>query len=199
MSNLFTQLSPSLEERRRGEGELQDGCRGDSELACSLPSSFNQLSFLPLPTLELLLIRVRLEWYTAYGNRLRTALRASSRYVAFVLPLPLPPLPRLLLLFPEARADLSFPLIRFRYTSDIGESFRPVVPPWVVTAGVSSHLNHTTETREGGTKGGEGENELELTFAGRFGLRTVRSFVGLFDWRCFVSLLSYTLCTLQSS
>ncbi|KAL7410910.1 mitochondrial 18 KDa protein-domain-containing protein [Mrakia frigida] len=41
--------------------------------------------------------------YLAYGNRLRTALRASSRYVA--------------------------------YTSDIGESFRPVVPPWVVTAG----------------------------------------------------------------
>ncbi|CDZ96671.1 Uncharacterized conserved protein [Phaffia rhodozyma] len=41
--------------------------------------------------------------YAAYGNRLRTALRAGTRYVA--------------------------------YTSDVGESFRPVVPPWVVTAG----------------------------------------------------------------
>ncbi|KAF5369768.1 hypothetical protein D9758_001316 [Tetrapyrgos nigripes] len=40
--------------------------------------------------------------YMAYGARLRTALRASSRYIA--------------------------------YTSDIGEAFRPVVPPWVVTA-----------------------------------------------------------------
>ncbi|KAF4619739.1 hypothetical protein D9613_005380 [Agrocybe pediades] len=40
--------------------------------------------------------------YMAYGARLRTALRASTRYVA--------------------------------YTSDIGEAFRPVVPPWVVTA-----------------------------------------------------------------
>ncbi|KAF9222040.1 hypothetical protein BS17DRAFT_784341 [Gyrodon lividus] len=40
--------------------------------------------------------------YMAYGARLRTALRASSRYVA--------------------------------YTSDVGEAFRPVVPPAVVTA-----------------------------------------------------------------
>ncbi|PBL02743.1 hypothetical protein ARMGADRAFT_955283 [Armillaria gallica] len=40
--------------------------------------------------------------YLAYGARLRTALRASTRYIA--------------------------------YTSDIGEAFRPVVPPWVVTA-----------------------------------------------------------------
>ncbi|KAJ3540574.1 hypothetical protein NMY22_g4241 [Coprinellus aureogranulatus] len=40
--------------------------------------------------------------YLAYGARLRTALRAGSRYIA--------------------------------YTSDIGEAFRPVVPPWVVTA-----------------------------------------------------------------
>ncbi|KAF9263650.1 hypothetical protein L218DRAFT_901973 [Marasmius fiardii PR-910] len=40
--------------------------------------------------------------YAAYGARLRTALRASSRYIA--------------------------------YTSDVGEAFRPVVPPWVVTA-----------------------------------------------------------------
>ncbi|TEB35335.1 hypothetical protein FA13DRAFT_1811058 [Coprinellus micaceus] len=40
--------------------------------------------------------------YLAYGARLRTALRAGTRYVA--------------------------------YTSDIGEAFRPVVPPWVVTA-----------------------------------------------------------------
>ncbi|KAH7888008.1 mitochondrial 18 KDa protein-domain-containing protein [Phlebopus sp. FC_14] len=40
--------------------------------------------------------------YMAYGARLRTALRASSRYIA--------------------------------YTSDIGEAFRPVVPPLVVTA-----------------------------------------------------------------
>ncbi|KAF8165044.1 mitochondrial 18 KDa protein-domain-containing protein [Crassisporium funariophilum] len=40
--------------------------------------------------------------YLAYGARLRTALRAGSRYVA--------------------------------YTSDVGEAFRPVVPPWVVTA-----------------------------------------------------------------
>ncbi|KAK7470941.1 hypothetical protein VKT23_002356 [Stygiomarasmius scandens] len=40
--------------------------------------------------------------YMAYGARLRTALRASTRYIA--------------------------------YTSDVGEAFRPVVPPWVVTA-----------------------------------------------------------------
>ncbi|QRV87601.1 hypothetical protein RhiJN_15619 [Ceratobasidium sp. AG-Ba] len=40
--------------------------------------------------------------YAAYGARLRTMLRASTRYVA--------------------------------YTSDIGEAFRPVVPPAVVTA-----------------------------------------------------------------
>ncbi|KAF9534946.1 mitochondrial 18 KDa protein-domain-containing protein [Crepidotus variabilis] len=40
--------------------------------------------------------------YMAYGARLRTALRAGTRYIA--------------------------------YTSDIGEAFRPVVPPWVVTA-----------------------------------------------------------------
>ncbi|KAF9247118.1 mitochondrial 18 KDa protein-domain-containing protein [Melanogaster broomeanus] len=40
--------------------------------------------------------------YLAYGARLRTALRASSRYIA--------------------------------YTSDVGEAFRPVVPPAVVTA-----------------------------------------------------------------
>ncbi|KAL0949873.1 hypothetical protein HGRIS_009906 [Hohenbuehelia grisea] len=40
--------------------------------------------------------------YAAYATRLRTALRAGSRYVA--------------------------------YTSDIGEAFRPVVPPWIVTA-----------------------------------------------------------------
>ncbi|KAK7695600.1 hypothetical protein QCA50_000236 [Cerrena zonata] len=40
--------------------------------------------------------------YMAYGARLRTALRAGQRYIA--------------------------------YTSDIGEAFRPVVPPAVVTA-----------------------------------------------------------------
>ncbi|KZT38953.1 hypothetical protein SISSUDRAFT_985539 [Sistotremastrum suecicum HHB10207 ss-3] len=40
--------------------------------------------------------------YMAYGARLRTALRAATRYVA--------------------------------YTSDVGEAFRPVVPPAVVTA-----------------------------------------------------------------
>ncbi|KAJ7068011.1 mitochondrial 18 KDa protein-domain-containing protein [Mycena amicta] len=40
--------------------------------------------------------------YAAYGARLRTALRASSRYIA--------------------------------YTSDVGEAFRPLVPPAVVTA-----------------------------------------------------------------
>ncbi|KAH7931286.1 hypothetical protein BV22DRAFT_1053165 [Leucogyrophana mollusca] len=40
--------------------------------------------------------------YMAYGARLRTALRASSRYIA--------------------------------YTSDVGEAFRPVVPPSIVTA-----------------------------------------------------------------
>lgn len=40
--------------------------------------------------------------YAAYGARLRTALRAGTRYVA--------------------------------YTSDIGEAFRPVVPPWIVSA-----------------------------------------------------------------
>ncbi|KAI9507707.1 mitochondrial 18 KDa protein-domain-containing protein [Russula earlei] len=40
--------------------------------------------------------------YAAYGARLRTALRASHRYLA--------------------------------YTSDVGEAFRPIVPPSVVTA-----------------------------------------------------------------
>ncbi|KAH8106275.1 mitochondrial 18 KDa protein-domain-containing protein [Cristinia sonorae] len=40
--------------------------------------------------------------YMAYGARLRTALRAGQRYIA--------------------------------YTSDIGEAFRPIVPPAVVTA-----------------------------------------------------------------
>ncbi|TDL29152.1 hypothetical protein BD410DRAFT_735881 [Rickenella mellea] len=40
--------------------------------------------------------------YMAYGARLRTALRATTRYIA--------------------------------YTSDVGEAFRPVVPPWVVTS-----------------------------------------------------------------
>jgi len=40
--------------------------------------------------------------YLAYGARLRTALRASTRYIA--------------------------------YTSDVGEAFRPVIPPWIVTA-----------------------------------------------------------------
>ncbi|TRM68405.1 mitochondrial 18 KDa protein-domain-containing protein [Schizophyllum amplum] len=40
--------------------------------------------------------------YMAYGARLRTALRAGQRYIA--------------------------------YTSDVGEAFRPVVPPWAVTA-----------------------------------------------------------------
>ncbi|OSX60324.1 hypothetical protein POSPLADRAFT_1040555 [Postia placenta MAD-698-R-SB12] len=40
--------------------------------------------------------------YMAYGARLRTALRAGQRYIA--------------------------------YTSDIGEAFRPVVPPAIVTA-----------------------------------------------------------------
>ncbi|KZP24610.1 hypothetical protein FIBSPDRAFT_821908 [Athelia psychrophila] len=40
--------------------------------------------------------------YAAYGARLRTALRAGTRYVA--------------------------------YTSDVGEAFRPVVPPAIVTA-----------------------------------------------------------------
>ncbi|PPR03872.1 hypothetical protein CVT26_000870 [Gymnopilus dilepis] len=40
--------------------------------------------------------------YLAYGARLRTALRAATRY--------------------------------FAYTSDVGEAFRPVAPPWVVTA-----------------------------------------------------------------
>lgn len=39
--------------------------------------------------------------HLAYGARVRTALRAATRYVA--------------------------------YTSDVGEAFRPVVPPWVVT------------------------------------------------------------------
>ncbi|KAI0003042.1 mitochondrial 18 KDa protein-domain-containing protein [Russula compacta] len=40
--------------------------------------------------------------YAAYGARLRTALRASQRYLA--------------------------------YTSDVGEAFRPIVPPSIVTA-----------------------------------------------------------------
>ncbi|OAX39160.1 hypothetical protein K503DRAFT_799876 [Rhizopogon vinicolor AM-OR11-026] len=40
--------------------------------------------------------------YMAYGARLRTALRAGTRYIA--------------------------------YTSDVGEAFRPVVPPTIVTA-----------------------------------------------------------------
>ncbi|KAG8982656.1 hypothetical protein FRB94_007990 [Tulasnella sp. JGI-2019a] len=41
--------------------------------------------------------------YMAYASRLRTAVRAGSRYIA--------------------------------YTSDVGEAFRPMVPPWVVTGG----------------------------------------------------------------
>ncbi|KAJ7591353.1 mitochondrial 18 KDa protein-domain-containing protein [Mycena floridula] len=40
--------------------------------------------------------------YLAYGARFRTAIRATSRYIA--------------------------------YTSDVGEAFRPVVSPWIVTA-----------------------------------------------------------------
>jgi mitochondrial fission process protein 1 len=59
--------------------------------------------------------------YLAYGARLRTALRASTRYVAYV---------RVFLHVLTAH-DL---LKQFLQTSDIGEAFRPVVPPWVVTA-----------------------------------------------------------------
>jgi fission process protein 1 len=58
--------------------------------------------------------------YLAYAARLRTALRASSRYIAYVSATFLP------LVHPHTLEELQ--------TSDIGEAFRPVVPPWVVTA-----------------------------------------------------------------
>lgn len=57
--------------------------------------------------------------YMAYGARLRTALRAGTRYIAYVSAFH----PRTVSISPT-RAQ----------TSDIGEAFRPVVPPWVVTA-----------------------------------------------------------------
>jgi len=58
--------------------------------------------------------------YAAYGARLRTAIRAGSRYVAYVY----------------FRSDISLPQLMgpILQTSDIGEAFRPVVPPWIVTA-----------------------------------------------------------------
>ena len=56
--------------------------------------------------------------YLAYGARLRTALRAGSRYVAYVC-------------FAFHIRAVTFTT---RQTSDVGEAFRPVVPPWIVTA-----------------------------------------------------------------
>lgn len=57
--------------------------------------------------------------YMAYGARLRTALRAGHRYIAYVS--------LLVLLWFQLAIDL-------RQTSDVGEAFRPVVHPAVVTA-----------------------------------------------------------------
>lgn len=56
--------------------------------------------------------------YLAYGARLRTALRAGQRYIAYVC-------------FYHPYACFLF---TYQQTSDVGEAFRPVVPPWVVTA-----------------------------------------------------------------
>jgi mitochondrial fission process protein 1 len=61
--------------------------------------------------------------YLAYGARLRTALRASTRYIAYVCDLNY-----------VFRSSLCHESIYIQ-TSDVGEAFRPVVPPWVVTAG----------------------------------------------------------------
>ena len=57
--------------------------------------------------------------YMAYGARLRTALRAGHRYIAYV----------------SLLGCLSLYLaIDLSQTSDVGEAFRPVVHPAVVTA-----------------------------------------------------------------
>jgi fission process protein 1 len=60
--------------------------------------------------------------YAAYGARLRTALRASQRYLAYV---------RLFLHLAPLMIRYNFPLYQ---TSDVGEAFRPIVPPSIVTA-----------------------------------------------------------------
>lgn len=62
--------------------------------------------------------------YLAYGARLRTALRAGTRYVAYVS---------------TTIACISIcwnecSLFHYLQTSDVGEAFRPVVSPYIVTA-----------------------------------------------------------------
>jgi mitochondrial fission process protein 1 len=57
--------------------------------------------------------------YLAYGARLRTALRATQRYIAYVS-----------LSGPEQKLAISSLL----ETSDVGEAFRPLVNPTFVTA-----------------------------------------------------------------
>ena len=57
--------------------------------------------------------------YMAYAARLRTALRAGHRYIAYVRAFDPRPMCSELNCF---------------QTSDVGEAFRPVVPPLVVTA-----------------------------------------------------------------
>ncbi len=59
--------------------------------------------------------------YAAYGARLRTALRAGHRYLAYVLLFS-----HLALLMPDTHL--------LYQTSDVGEAFRPIVPPSLVTA-----------------------------------------------------------------
>ncbi|KAL1741088.1 mitochondrial 18 KDa protein-domain-containing protein [Schizophyllum fasciatum] len=81
--------------------------------------------------------------YLAYGARLRTALRAGQRYIA--------------------------------YTSDVGEAFRPVVPPWVVTAayGVSwAYLlgDVSFETYKASKKGPTPEEAANFSEPVRLGL-----------------------------
>ncbi|KAL1732720.1 mitochondrial 18 KDa protein-domain-containing protein [Schizophyllum commune] len=81
--------------------------------------------------------------YLAYGARLRTALRAGQRYIA--------------------------------YTSDVGEAFRPVVPPWVVTAayGVSwAYLlgDVSYETYKASKKGPTPDEAANFSEPARLGL-----------------------------
>ncbi|THH12912.1 hypothetical protein EW146_g7245 [Bondarzewia mesenterica] len=57
--------------------------------------------------------------YMAYGARLRTVIRAGHRYLAYVR---------------TSTVFLAFDDDSHAQTSDVGEAFRPVVPPAIVTA-----------------------------------------------------------------
>ena len=57
--------------------------------------------------------------YMAYAARLRTALRAGHRYIAYVSAF-------------DPRPMCSE--LNYLQTSDVGEAFRPGVKPWIVTA-----------------------------------------------------------------